>query len=265
MKFIILSDIHGNIYALKECFKYIEKMNFDAIIWCGDYITDIPKGHEVLEAIRFYSKKYKSYIIKGNREEYVLQYANNEHKNWKINTRYENIVYTYKALTKEDIKWIESLPKNIEIELEYVKIYVTHKLPYEQIDKCKYKIFGHSHKQYNFTKDGVKYINPGSIGLNTDGIAGTQFSTLEITDKYEKIEEYNIQYNIQKPINLIKKYEMNNKGYRWGELIIKTIETGIDYPQKCIIEYNKIKNEHNNLDESIEIWNKALDNAINKL
>ena len=58
---------------------------------------------------------------------------------------------------------------------------------------------------------------------------------------------------------------MNNKGYRWGELIIKTIETGIDYPQKCIIEYNKIKNEHNNLDESIEIWNKALDNDINKL
>lgn len=262
MKFIIMSDIHGNIWALKKCFKYIENMNFDAIIWCGDYVTDVPKGHEVLETIKMYAKKYKSYIIRGNREEYILQYASNKHKDWKINTRYENIVYTYESLTNNDIKWIKSLPKTIEIETKYGKIYVSHILNCEYVDKCKYKIFGHLHEQCEFVKDETKYIDPGSIGLNTNRAPGAQFTTLEITDEYEIIEKYNVKYDIQKPINEIKKLEMDIKGYRWGKLIIKTIEKGIDYPQKCITEYNKLKNKYNITDESIEMWNKALDKTI---
>ena len=51
MKFIILSDIHGNARALKECMNVIENMEFDAIIWCGDYITDFPESHKVIELI----------------------------------------------------------------------------------------------------------------------------------------------------------------------------------------------------------------------
>lgn len=46
------------------------------MIWCRDYITDIPKCHEIIDVIESYSKKYKSYIV------------------------------TYNSLTKEDIKWI---------------------------------------------------------------------------------------------------------------------------------------------------------------
>ncbi len=52
MRFAVFSDIHGNIFALEKCMEYIEKNNIDAIIWCGDYITDIPKSHEVINYIK---------------------------------------------------------------------------------------------------------------------------------------------------------------------------------------------------------------------
>lgn len=51
MKFVIFSDIHGNALALKKCIRQIEKMNIDAIIWCGDYVTDFPGSHEVIQII----------------------------------------------------------------------------------------------------------------------------------------------------------------------------------------------------------------------
>lgn len=52
MRFAVFSDIHGNIFALEKCMEHIEKNNIDAIIWCGDYITDIPKSHEVINYIK---------------------------------------------------------------------------------------------------------------------------------------------------------------------------------------------------------------------
>ena len=261
MKFVVLSDIHGNIQALRECIKAIEKMQFDAIIWCGDYITDFSGSHEIIELIQYWSARHNSYIIAGNREQNIIDYANGK----EFNIRYKkNLEHTYNLLTKNDIEWIKSLPESLEIELDdNNKIYVSHKCTYENIKNCKYKIFGHSHKQYNFTRDGIKYINPGSVGIPTDESIGAQFITLEITDKYEKIEQYLIKYNYEELLENLKKSPLYNDEIRWGNLIEREVQTGIDYPQKCINEYNKIREEHGIREESLEIWNVAVDNTLN--
>lgn len=88
-----------------------------------------------------------------------------------------NIICTYNSLTEEDLEWIKSLPSFLEISIYGKnKIYVSHKCTYRKIENCKYKIFGHSHKQYNYIREGVKYIDPGSVGISTDkGIIGAQY------------------------------------------------------------------------------------------
>lgn len=260
MKFVIFSDIHGNALALKECIKEIEKMEVDAIIWCGDYITDFPESHEVIQMIKLYSNGFRSYIISGNREQNVIEYANGK----KYNIRQKNnIEYTYKLLTKEDIKWIESLPETLEIELDNnKKIFVSHKCTYENIEDCQYKIFGHSHKQCNFIRNGVKYINPGSVGIPTDENVGAQFDILEITENYEKVEQYVIKYNIEKAIKKLQHSAIYNDEVRWEKLLERELRTGIDYPQKCIVEYDKIRDEHHLTEESLEVWNIAVKNVL---
>jgi len=260
VKFIIISDIHGNIQALQECIKVIENIEFDAIIWCGDYITDFPKSHEVIQLIQSCSQKYKSYIIGGNREKNVIDFINGK----EINIRQKsNLEYTCNCLTNKDIEWIQSLPEELEILLDNDdKIYVSHKCIYEKIDKCKYKIFGHSHKQYNFRRDDIRYINPGSVGITTDEIMGAQFSILEVTDKFEKLEEIIIKYDTTNTLELIKHTPIYNDDIKWGKLLEMELKTGIDYPQMCIKEYNRIRDEHRINEESLEVWNIAINNVL---
>lgn len=260
MKLVILSDIHGNIWALKECMKFIDNSNFDAIIWCGDYVTDFSGSHDVIQIIQSYSKKYKSYIISGNREKNIVEYANG--KQFCIRQR-KNLEYTCKLLTIDDIKWLESLPESIVLKLDDGnKIYVSHKCTYEDLGDCKYKIFGHSHKQYSFVRSGVKYINPGSVGIPTDGNVGAQFTILEINDKYEKLEHYTVKYDIDGLIQNLKSSAIYNDEVKWGRLLEKELQIGIDYPQRCIEEYERIRGEHHFMEESLEAWNIAVENVV---
>ena len=74
MKIAIFSDIHRNYTALEVCIKKIEKMNVDTLIWCGDYITDFPESYKVIQLINQCEKKYKCYIISGNREQYIIKF-----------------------------------------------------------------------------------------------------------------------------------------------------------------------------------------------
>ena len=89
MRFLILSDIHANYTALEACINEIKNINFDAIIWCGDYITDFPDSHKVIKLIREYEKKYKCYVISGNREDYIIEFDKHKDPN-KVNVRARN-------------------------------------------------------------------------------------------------------------------------------------------------------------------------------
>lgn len=89
MRFLIFSDIHGNYTALETCIKEIEKMNIDAIIWCGDYITDFPESHKVIKLINKCEDRYKCYTIAGNREEYIIEFDKTKDIN-EINIKMKN-------------------------------------------------------------------------------------------------------------------------------------------------------------------------------
>ena len=105
MRFAVFSDIHGNIFALEKCMEYIEKNNIDAIIWCGDYITDIPKSHEVINYIKKINEKYTNYMIRGNRENYIIEYHKSKNKDWNIDSRKGALLCTYNELSDDDIEF----------------------------------------------------------------------------------------------------------------------------------------------------------------
>ncbi len=267
MKYAIISDIHGNYTAFVECLKKIKRLNIDEIIFCGDYITDFPEPHDVLKLIKECEKNFKCHIIHGNREEYICNF--NKDKNLEnINVRKRsNVMCTYNLLTKEDLEWLENLPETLEIDIgNENKIYVSHQLNTENIKNCKYKIFGHAHKQFNFRKEGITYINPGSIGISTDmGVIGAQFSTLEITNEMEKIEEYKIKYDINPVIDKLKKSTLYKDRIKWGKVLESQLKTGIDIPKRCKEEYIKMLEENEIVnDESIELWNKAIEKVSEK-
>ena len=264
MKFAILSDIHGNIEALKACIELINEKNVDALIWCGDFVTDMPNGNDVINLIREYKNKYTSYIIKGNREDYIIDYEAGKHPDWKENGRFSNIVRTYNNLSKENLEWIKTLPNELEIKCENKTICVSHKG--ETSLTGNIQIFGHEHNQFNFIKEGVTYINPGSVGITLDETEDVfaQFIILEITDNMQKIDSYNIKYNHEKTIETLKQIEEYSKNFRWELICERTITDRRDYMLEVISEYDKLRKEKSITNESLELWNDAIKKIMNR-
>lgn len=229
MKYAILSDIHGNIKALDICLEKIQKMQVDAYIFCGDYITDVPHAHEVLERIRNLETKHTCYIIKGNREDYIIQFAQDQqgkHKN-KI-----NFSYTFEQLTKEDIEYIRNLPDTLEITEGDIPIYISHKKAEEE--KFSIKIYGHTHVQEKNTIEGVTYINPGSVGIPADNFVGAEFAILEIQENSITTIFKQIPYPIEEVVEEVTNSKLYKEKDKWGKLIVKGIMTGEDYAFACM-------------------------------
>lgn len=240
MRFAILGDIHGNIFAFKTAIQKIETLDIDAIILCGDYITDLVHTKEVLQLIKDVSKKYKSYIIKGNREEYILKMHKLVDKSkWKESNIFENTAYTYFDLIKEDIDFLLNIPNELIIEIDNLpSIYVSHEL--ETDKKYDYKIFGHEHMQLVFSSRGITYINPGSIGLPITSFPGTtNFTILDLTEHEHNIQNFSIKYDISKAIESISTSRMMNFPNEWGKNTIMMIESGIDF---CWLQVQATKN-----------------------
>ena len=260
MRFAIFSDIHGNIFALKACFEKLNELSVDRIIWCGDYITDIPRSHEVIEFIKSAISKYTSYIIKGNREDYIIEYNKSKDNTWTMENNNGPLLCAYNELDDEDIKFISNLPNEYIIDIPNIpKIYVSHKINYDMDKKYRYKIFGHSHKRCSFVKDTVVYINPGSLGIPTNGNAGADFSILELDGNNYNIEYYHVQYDILEPIQAIKNSIIYKTRIKWGSALIKSICTGSDYIQIYIEKVLQIarEREENLGNIPMSIWDKA--------
>ena len=238
MRLVVISDIHGNLPALEKAFAFIEKIKIDGIIWCGDYITDLLLSSEVLEFIRLKNKKYKHWIIKGNREDYIIDYHKKVSDFDSVDST-GSLMLTYKSLKSEDIKYISSLPDEIVVDIKGCpQIYVSHKL--NNRVKYKYNVFGHIHKQCLFIKNDCKYINPGSIGQCYSGSPGLEFAVMELVGGEWTSHFYHLNYNLEFVVKFIRNSKLSSCKHHWSDILIKTLETGHDYVDDYMEEAKRI-------------------------
>ena len=73
MKIGIISDIHGNIIALKACISYMKSVPCDEYFFLGDYISDTPYTRETMDYLYDFSSNHSCLFLRGNREEYMLE------------------------------------------------------------------------------------------------------------------------------------------------------------------------------------------------
>ena len=238
MRLAVISDIHGNLPALEKAFDFIEKTKIDGIIWCGDYVTDILLSSEVLEFIKLKNEKYKHWMIKGNREDYIIDYHDKKIEFEKVDS-FKSLILTYKSLKFEDIKYISSLPDEVVVDIKGCpQIYVSHKLKNDST--YKYNIFGHIHKQCLFIKDDCKFINPGAIGQCFSGSPGLEFALLDLVDGEWSSHFYHMSYSLEFVTKFIRNSELSDCPHHWADILIKTLETGHNYVDEYIEDVKRV-------------------------
>jgi uncharacterized protein len=141
MKIAIISDIHDNLPNLEKFLDWSIKEKVNVILCCGD-VTKI-------ETLNFLARKFALpiYLVRGNMEIFDQNEMDTEiliHK---------NIVF---------------LGRTGIIDLNGKKIGLCHE-PFLidevlRIGPCNMIFYGHTHKPWIEEKNGVKLVNPGTLG-----------------------------------------------------------------------------------------------------
>lgn len=183
MNIAVISDIHGNHLALKQVLEYLEEQNIDAYIILGDFSGEFPGVQETLNYIYDLRSKYPTYIIKGNKEEYLLTGLGNGHPEW---DQYPSTVgmlrYNHSQMRDKDWDFIRSLEDHMTVKFEGMEeLFLCHGSPRnikEEIHpECAvnkeilasvnshYVVCGHIHECVNSFEFGKRIYNPGSVGI----------------------------------------------------------------------------------------------------
>ncbi len=148
MKYFIISDIHGSEYYTRLALERFKEEAADYIIILGDILyhgarNDLPKGHNpkaVIELLNMYSSKILA--VRGNCDSEVDTMV----LNFPIDAGYGNII------------------------LGKRRVFLTHGHIYNEenlvdLDEGSIFLYGHTHILRAEKKDGLYYLNPGSLAL----------------------------------------------------------------------------------------------------
>lgn len=187
IKIGVLSDVHSNYYALSACVDYMLQEGIEDFLLLGDYVSDTSFTERTMELIFELREKYRVQMLRGNREEYLLdqravQRGLKEGIKWPANSASGNLLFTYERLTEKDWELFESLPITFRYEYEdFPAIICCHGSPgntrelmqlggentkhwLDTID-AEYLLAAHTHRPGIMEYAGKFYFNTGCVGV----------------------------------------------------------------------------------------------------
>ena len=120
MKIALISDIHGNYKALGAFLDYLKRHPADAVVSLGDYVTDGPYPERTMALLYGMREKYTCYMIRGNREDYILDNVGNK-EGWKPSSANGTLYYTFQHLTEADRAFLHRFPRNAKCAWKAVR------------------------------------------------------------------------------------------------------------------------------------------------
>lgn len=243
MKILIISDIHANMHALEEAVNSVG--DYDYLIFVGDSVDYGPNPREVVDWLR----NNADILVMGNHDNAVA---------WGVDCgcgekTHELSVYTrreisMKLLDEDQIKYLQKLPLRNIVEVGGLKLYIIHGSPRNPLYDYVYPSFpnnklrellfertlggslkrinanfiilGHTHIPMIREINGVKIINPGSIGQPRDGVPMASLGILNSeTNEFRVIR---VKYSLENVISDLKRLHLDKRFEDWIISILKT-------------------------------------------
>lgn len=228
----IISDIHGNLPALKTVLEDIKKRNIKEIYCLGDLVDFAPWTNEVIQLIR----ELDIPCIMGNHDERIafdheiIPIA--KHSNEETYARNTAINCTKYVITEENKHYLSQLPAEFRLTFEYggiekivllvhastnsndEYIYEVHDqdLVRQMLDdnNADVLIMGHTHKSYIKPIHKTGYldklaINAGSVGRSREGEPLASYLILTTDNEGIHPEIIKLNYPIEETVEAIRK------------------------------------------------------------
>ena len=218
IKLALLSDIHGNRDALEAVVDAFDGIEIDVVVVAGDSVGYYFWPKEVVRLLR----EIDARIIAGNHEHMLIRSLTDSSYLHRITRKYgSGIVRALESFDVDEIEFIRSLPDCLTIDAGDQKVCVFHGSPrntdeyiYPDTDLTqlhssvpvgtRWVILGHTHHPMDRESNGVRYINPGSVGQSRTGVSKAFWAVLDTdTDVVEmKTTEYDTTRAIDEALRL---------------------------------------------------------------
>ncbi len=244
MKIAVLSDIHGNYVALKQCINYALENEVENFIFLGDYVGELAYPQKTMEILYLLREKYNCVFIRGNKEDYWIDYQSKGEKGWKeFDSTTGSLYYTYHNLTEADLNFFKSLSHRQELEFDgLLPITICHGSPQKVNEKllpdsentkvimennvAQYILCGHTHIQGKIEYKDKTVLNAGAVGVALYGKGKTQFMILHGTKEAWTEEFISLDYDVEKVIRDLYSAGLNKKAPSWCKVSKHLLRTG---------------------------------------
>ena len=231
MKIAVISDIHANLLALNEVLKDIQMEECDKIYCLGDLMLAGPQPKETIDFIMKQDWK----IVQGNTDEIITNYGPEVIQMMKDNFPVMGAALDndMNDVTVDVYDFLKGLPKQIEEEIEGVKILMVHGSPrknnenifpemhIEQVEEmiantgADLILCGHTHKPCGYqTSTRQTVVNVGSVGRPMTPTPYACYAVIEINNGTFAVKHKFVDYNREKAMELIR-----NRGFEGAEIL----------------------------------------------
>lgn len=244
MKIAVLSDIHGNYVALQECIKYAVDRGVETFVFLGDYVGELAYPQKTMDILFAVKKSYNCYFIKGNKEDYWVDYQLKQERGWKeYDSTTGALYYTYHNLKPQDLEFFKSLSINRELKIaDLLPITICHGSPQKvnekllpnsektfsimENNKNSYILCGHTHIQGKIEHNGKVVLNAGAVGVSLHSKGKAQFMILESTQDVWIEEFVSLDYDVQTVIDDLYSSGLSQKAPAWCKVSEHLLRTG---------------------------------------
>lgn len=182
MKIAVISDIHANFPALEAVMKDIRRENCEKVFCLGDLAMAGPQPHMVIDFVR---KQSDWTVIQGNTDKLIAEYSQKTYEDVKLMyPMMANALADDARILEEDKKlYLKSLPPQLELEIEGVKVLLVHgsprknnenifpNMPLNEVEEmikdtdADLIFCGHTHQPCGYqTSSKQTVVNVGSVG-----------------------------------------------------------------------------------------------------
>jgi putative phosphoesterase len=232
VKIAVISDIHGNIYALMRTFEDIDEQRVDLTICLGDLVGYGPHPNEVIALI----KRRNITCLKGNYDASVVDGDFTFIRNNTVNSFV--LPWSCEEVRASNKYYLSTLPTFFDYDANGVKIKFTHGSP-NAINEYLYEneentenvmknlgedilVCGHTHiPTYKKFNDKI-FINPGSVGKPKIGRPNITYAIINI-DKNQNVDVKlrELEYDYKK---IVKDTKMLN----FPSTLVSSYESGAE-------------------------------------
>jgi putative phosphoesterase len=211
----VITDIHGNLPALEAALGRIADLGIERIYCGGDLVGYGPWPNEVCELIqeRGIPTIYGNYdyAIARDDEDCMCAYRDQHERN----LGQLSVDWTLEHTSQASKDVMRGLPFDLRFDLGGKRVRLVHGSPrkvneylvedkptktFERIAAgaaCDVLVFGHTHRPWIHTYDGVLFVNCGSVGKPKDGDARGGFAVLEAAGDGVEARIQRFQYDAE--------------------------------------------------------------------